>query len=76
VARTLISAIRAEHEADVQAGLRERDLMTRLGGPISRAWAEYEARVPDTIRSATNFFHAEMVRTLADGDASLLTPKP
>jgi hypothetical protein len=75
VARTLIAAIRAEHAAEVQAGLRERDLMTRLGGPISRAWAEYESKVPETIRSATNFFHAEMVRTLANGDASLLTPK-
>jgi hypothetical protein len=76
VARALVAAIRVDHEAEVQAGLRERDLMTRLGGPISRAWAEYEATVPETIRSATNFFHAEMVRTLADGDASLLTPKP
>ncbi len=74
-AQTLISEIRASHESDVLAGLRERDLMTRLGGPISRAWAQYEAKVPESIRAATNYFHAEMVRTLADGDASLLSPR-
>ncbi len=74
-AQSLIADIRAAHEGDVQAGVYNRDLMTRLGGPISQAWAQYEARVPESIRAATNYFHAEMVRTLANGDASLLTPQ-
>lgn len=74
-AHSLILEIRRAHEVDVIDGLREGDLMTRLGGPISRAWAQYEAKVPETIRTATNYFHAEMVRTLADGDASLLSPR-
>lgn len=76
LAQTLITEIRIAHEADVAAGVRDGDLMSRLGGPISQAWAQYEANVPEAIRSATNYFHAEMVRTLAGGDASLLTPRP
>jgi hypothetical protein len=32
--------------------------------------------VPETIRANTNYFHAEMVKTLANGDASLLSPNP
>ncbi len=75
-AHVLVSKIRMAHEPDVQAGGRERDLMTRLGGHIARAWALYEAKVPEAIRANTNYFHAELVRTLADGDASLLSPQP
>ena len=75
-ARRLVEDLRAAHDAEVQAGLRDGDLMVRLGGPIASAWSLYEAKVPESIRNATNFFHAEMVRTLAGGDASLLTPKP
>ena len=75
MAQSLIAGIRADYDADIQAGVRDRDLMNRLSGPISQAWAQYEARVPESIRAATNFFHAEMVRTLANGDATLLTPR-
>lgn len=75
-ARRLVEDLRAAHDAEVQAGVRDGDLMVRLGGPIATAWSLYEAKVPESIRNATNFFHAEMVRTLAGGNASLLTPKP
>jgi hypothetical protein len=75
-ARLLVSDIKLHYEPDVIAGVRERDLMQRLGGEIARAWTLYEARVPESIRTATNYFHAEMVRTLANGDASLLSPTP
>ncbi len=70
-ARLLISEIRLYHEAEVIAGRRERDLATRLGGEIARARSLYEQRVPQT--SLASHFEEELIRTLASGDASLLT---
>ena len=63
------------HEDDIAAGRRERDLAIRLGGEIQRARALYEERVPAQVRLRTDFFQAELVRTLADGDPSLLEAK-
>ncbi len=71
-ARLLVSEIRLYHEAEVVAGRRDRDLASRLGGEIARARVLYEQRVPPRIRSQTDYFQAELVRTLADGDAALL----
>ena len=71
-AKLLVSEIKLYHEADVAAGRRERDLGTRLGGEIARARMLYEQRVPAQLRAAADFFHEELVRTLAEGDERLL----
>jgi hypothetical protein len=71
-ARLLVSEIKLYHEDAVREGRRDRDLATRLGGEIARARAMYEQRVPPHIRQHDDYFHDELVRTLADGDASLL----
>lgn len=71
-ARLLVSEIRLYHEPTVAAGRRERDLMARLGGEIARARVLYDQRVPAALRERTDYFHAELVRTLANGDATLL----
>jgi hypothetical protein len=71
-ARLLVSEIKLYHEAAVIAGRRERDLSTRLGGEIARARVLYEQRVPLHVRRHTDHFHAELVRTLANGDPALL----
>jgi hypothetical protein len=71
-ARLLISEIKLYHEADVLAGRRERDLASRLGGEITRARSLYEQRVAAHIRQSTDYFHDELVRTLADGDGALI----
>lgn len=71
-ARLLISEIKLYHEPAVIEGRRERDLMARLGGEIARARVLYEQRVPPTVAGAANHFRDELVRTLANGDASLL----
>jgi len=71
-ARLLVSEIKLYHEPAVIDGRRERDLMTRLGGEIARARVLYDQRVPSTVSGAANHFRDELVRTLADGDASLL----
>jgi len=70
-ARLLVSEIKLYHEAEVLAGRRERDLGTRLGGEIARARMLYEQRVSGPPRAADHF-QVELVRTLADGDATLL----
>jgi hypothetical protein len=71
-ARLLVSEIKLYHEAEVLAGRRERDLGTRLGGEIARARVLYEQRVSGSVTPAADHFQAELVRTLADGDATLL----
>ena len=71
-ARLLISEIKLDHESAVLAGRRERDLATRLGGEIARARVLYEQRVAPQVRRTADHFHAELVSTLANGDASLL----
>jgi len=74
-ARLLVSEIKLYHESAVVDGRRDRDLATRLGGEIARARALYEQRVPPEVRQRADFFHDELVRTLANGDASLLELK-
>jgi hypothetical protein len=71
-ARLLVAEIKLYHEPQVDAGRRERDLATRLGAQIARARVAYEQRVPAHARHDTDYFDDELIRTLADGDASLL----
>jgi len=71
-AKLLVSEIKLYHESDVVAGRRDRDLASRLGGEISRARVLYEQRVPATIRDRADYFRDELIRTLANGDATLL----
>ena len=71
-ARLLVSEIKLYHESAVIEGRRDRDLATRLGGEIARARAMFEERVAADVRQRADYFHDELVRTLADGDASLL----
>jgi hypothetical protein len=71
-ARLLVSEIRMYYEPLVDAGRRSRDLLSRLSGEIDRARRLYEARVPPAVRDKADFFEQELVRTLANGDRSLL----
>lgn len=71
-ARLLVSEIKLYHEPAVVAGRRDGDLAARLGGEIARARSMYEQRVPAAVRQRTDYFHDELVQTLADGDSSLL----
>src|SRR5471032_91140 len=71
-ARLLVSEIKLYHESAVVDGRRDRDLATRLGGEIARARVMYEQRVPGHGRERADYFQDELIRTLANGDASLL----
>ncbi len=71
-ARLLLSEIRMYNEPLIDAGRRSRDLLARLGGEISRARQLYEARVPTSVHTRSDVFEQELIRTLADGDRTLL----
>jgi hypothetical protein len=72
-ARLVISEIKLYHGDAVAEGRRDRNLATRLGGEIAHARSLYEQRVPAYLRGAAEYFHNELVHTLAGGDASLFT---
>ncbi len=74
-ARLLVSEIKLYHESAVVEGRRDRDLTTRLGGEIAHARVLYEERVPPGVRRRADYFQDELVRTLADGDATMLELK-
>jgi hypothetical protein len=73
-ARLLVSEIKLYHESAVTAGRRDRDLLERLRAEIDRARRLYGERVPAAVQARTDYFDQELVRTLANGDASLLGP--
>jgi hypothetical protein len=71
-ARLLVSEIKLYNEAQVSAGREHRDLYDRLREDIERSRRMYMDRVPIHIHSSTNYFYEELVRTLANGDPTLL----
>jgi hypothetical protein len=71
-ARLLVAEIRLYHEPEVEEGRRERNLLTRLAPEIEHARQAYNEQVPAGVRGHTDFFHQELIRTLAGGDPSLL----
>jgi len=73
-ARLLVSEIKLYHESAVTAGRRDRNLLERLRSEIERARRLYAERVPAEVLARTDYFDQELVRTLANGDASLLGP--
>jgi hypothetical protein len=71
-ARLLLSEIKVYHEAAVQAGREQRDLLSRLRPEIERVRRLFDERVPATMPARNACFEEELVRTLAGGDPSLL----
>jgi hypothetical protein len=71
-ARLLVSEIRLYNEQAVQTGKLARDIYGHLREDIDRSREMYEQRVSAEVRADSNYFHDEMVRILADGDADAL----
>ena len=68
-ARLLVSEIVLYNEAQVKAGQKNADLLSRLKEPIGRSREAYQERFG---RESLHYFDQEMVQTLAQGDPSLL----
>ncbi len=73
-ARLVVSEIKLYNEAKVTEGRRTKDIYERLKEDIERGRQMYQDRVPANIRDATDYFHDELVRILAGGDANALGP--
>ncbi len=73
-ARLVVSEIKLYNEAKVNEGRRRKDIYERLKEDVERGRQMYSDRVPVNIRDTTTYFHDELVRILAGGDASALGP--
>jgi len=71
-ARLLISEIKLYNEQKVAEGRSARDLYDRLREYIDRSREMYDKRVKPEVASRYDYFHGELVNTLAEGDASKL----
>ena len=71
-AKLLVSEIKLYNERAVQEGREKGNLYERLKEDIDRSRQMYDERIPEDVRSSSNFFYEELVRTLADGRAEAL----
>ena len=71
-ARLLISEIKLYNEQKVAEGRTEHDLYDRLREYIDRSREMYDKRVKAEVAARYDYFHGELVSTLAEGDASKL----
>jgi hypothetical protein len=71
-ARLLISEIKLYNEQKVAEGRSQNDLYNRLREYIDRSREMYDKRVKAEVASRYDYFHGELVNTLAEGDASKL----
>ena len=71
-AKLLIAEVKLNNGGQVEAGRRNKDLYLRLGEEIERARRTYDGRVGRSVGEGADYFHDELVRELAGGDASAL----
>jgi hypothetical protein len=71
-ARLLISEIKLYNEQKVVEGRSEHDLYDRLREYIDRSREMYDKRVKPEVAARYDYFHGELVNTLAEGDVSKL----
>jgi len=71
-ARLLVSEILLYNGPQAEEGRRQRDLYRRLREDLDRSEQMYRQRVAPEVLASSNYFHEELVRTLAGGDAALL----
>lgn len=71
-ARLVVSEIKLYNEAKVTEGRKTRDIYERLKEDIERGRQMYHDRVSANVRETTDYFHDELVRILAGGDAGAL----
>jgi len=71
-ARLLISEIKLYNEQKVSEGRNQGDLYDRLREYIDRSREMYDKRVRAEVAARYDYFHGELVNTLAEGDVSKL----
>lgn len=71
-ARLLASEIKLYNEQAVAVGRQHGNLYALLAGDIERGRALYEERVPQSVRTGSDYYTDELVEILAGGDRKLL----
>lgn len=71
-AKLLVDEIKLYNQAKVTEGKKSKDLYARLKEDIDKSRQTYEKRWGSSAAASGDYFQAELVRILADGDASLL----
>lgn len=71
-ARLLVSEIKLYNEQKVVDGRQQYDLYDRLREYIDRSREMYDKRVKPEVAQKYDYFHHELVSTLAEGDSSKL----
>jgi len=71
-ARLLVSEIKLYNEPKVQEGRSKSDLYDRLRDDIDRSRQMYNKRVAPPVAARHDYFHQELVNTLAEGDVTKL----
>ena len=71
-ARLLVSEIKLYNEQRVNEGRQSGDLYIRLREAIDRSREMYDKRVQPPVAAKFDYFHYEIVNTLADGDENRL----
>jgi hypothetical protein len=69
-ARLLVSEIKLYNEQKVMEGRSQNDLYVRLRDYIDRSREMYDKRVKPEVANRYDYFHQELVNTLAEGDAN------
>jgi hypothetical protein len=72
--KLLVSEIELYNRSGVEEGRRNKDLYQRLKKDIDRSRETYEKRFGHTVAKQVDYFHEELVRTLAQNDPALLGP--
>jgi len=73
-ARLLMDEIKLYNQAKVSEGRKNRDLYDRLKDDIEKSRATYLKRYGHTAAASKDYFTGELIRSLAEDDASLLGP--
>ena len=71
-ARLLVSEIKLYNEKKVKEGRNQSDIYDRLRDDIERSREMYVKRVAPPVAARHDYFHQELVNTLAEGDSAKL----
>jgi hypothetical protein len=73
-ARLLIDEIKLYNKSKVEEGMKQHDLYDRMRDDIDKSRATYTKRYGTTAAAQGDYFVKELIRGLAQGDASTLGP--
>jgi len=73
-ARLLVDEIKLYNQAKVAEGRKNKDLYDRLKEDIDKSRSTFKKRYGNTVAANSDYFQAELVRSLAEDDASIMGP--